>query len=84
MIEFAVGSEQGAVKLYNDFALECSANADSASKSLFEALVLDEERHYSQFDDEMGNLKKFGDKYLALQSIERSRSKSMPAGHPGA
>jgi bacterioferritin len=37
--------EQSAIKLYNEFALECSANADSASKKLFEDLVLDKDRH---------------------------------------
>lgn len=46
-------------------------NADSASKKIFEALVDDEERHYDQYDKEMENLIKFGDNFLALQSIER-------------
>jgi len=36
--------------------------------------VVDEERHYDQFDTEVDNLKKFGENYLALQSIERSKS----------
>jgi bacterioferritin len=43
-------------------------------------LVDDEERHYDQYDKEMENLVKFGDNYLALQSIERS--KSIAAGKP--
>ena len=34
----------------------------------------EEERHFNQYDDEMENLKKFGDNYLALQSIERSKN----------
>jgi bacterioferritin len=37
-------------------------------------LVDDEERHYDQYDDEKNNLKRFGDRYLALQSIEKSKS----------
>jgi bacterioferritin len=82
MVDFAVKSEQEAIKMYNRFAIECSANADSATKSLFEGLVLDEERHYSQFDDELENLERYGDNYLALQSIERSKKASMPAGKP--
>ena len=49
-------------------------------KKLFEALVEDEERHFDQYDVEMENLKKFGDNYLALQSIERS--KNIAAGRP--
>jgi len=39
----------------------------------FESLVEDEERHFDQYDDEMDNLAKFGENYLALQSIERSK-----------
>ncbi|MEX0982524.1 MAG: hypothetical protein WD577_07665 [Bacteroidales bacterium] len=46
----------------------------SHSKKLFEALVEDEERHFDQYDIELENMGKFGDNYLALQSIERSKS----------
>ena len=53
-----------------------AANADSASKRILEDLVADEERHYDQYDQEIDNMKNFGDKYLALQSIERSKSLS--------
>jgi bacterioferritin len=74
MLEFARGGEERAVKMYNKFALECAANADSATKKIFESLVDDEERHYDQFDNELENLRKHGENYLALQSIERSKS----------
>jgi len=60
---------------YNLWANECSANADSVSKQLFESLVVDEERHFDQYDTELENLNKFGDRYLALQSIERSKGR---------
>jgi bacterioferritin len=80
MLEMAAGMETGSVKDYNEWANECSRNADSASKKLFELLVDDEERHFDQYDTEMENLAKFGDNYLALQSIERS--KSLSAGRP--
>ncbi|MBU1700357.1 MAG: bacterioferritin [Candidatus Eisenbacteria bacterium] len=76
MLATATGLEEGAIKMYNKFALECAENADAATRKLFESLVDDEERHYNQFDDEVENLKKFGDNYLALQSIERSKSAS--------
>ncbi|MCK4725959.1 MAG: hypothetical protein KAT29_09155, partial [Anaerolineales bacterium] len=59
--------ESDSVKSYNVWANECSANADSASKRVFETLVDDEERHYDQYDNEKNNLKRFGDRYLALQ-----------------
>ena len=76
MLELVCSMEQDATKNYNSWALECSANADSVTRKLFEALVEDEERHYGQFDDEHENLQKFGENYLALQSIERSKNAS--------
>jgi bacterioferritin len=83
MLAFAVKSENEAVEMYNNFANEASANADSATKKIFEALVGDEERHFDQFDNETENLEKFGDRYLALQSIERGKTiATMPPGHP--
>ena len=74
MLELARSMEESSARDYNLWANECSANADSASKKLFEALVEDEERHYDQYDDELENMEKFGDNYLALQSIERSKN----------
>ena len=80
MLVMAAGMETGSAKDYNPWANEWSKNADSASKKIFEALVDDEERHYDQYDKETENLTKFGDSYLALQSIERS--KNIGAGKP--
>ncbi len=73
MLEQAANMENESARDYNLWANECSANADSVSKQLFESLVVDEENHFQQFDTELENLKKFGDRYLALQSIERSK-----------
>lgn len=75
MLELAAKMEEESAKSYNLWANECSANADSVSKQLFESLVVDEERHFDQYDTETENLKKFGDRYLALQSIERSKGR---------
>ena len=80
MLKMATEMETGSARDYNQWANECSKNADSVSKKLFEALVEDEERHFDQYDKEMENLEKFGDNYLALQSIERS--KTLGAGRP--
>lgn len=74
MLEMSIQMELGSVRDYNLWANECSANADAGSKKIFERLVDDEERHYDQYDDEKNNLKRFGDRYLALQSIEKSKS----------
>ncbi|NOX53229.1 MAG: bacterioferritin [Planctomycetes bacterium] len=81
MLKEARRMEEQAALQYNQWANECSANADSVSKKLFEDLVADEERHFDQFDTELDNMSRFGDRYLALQSIERSKSRS--AGAPG-
>lgn len=82
MLEFSRSDEMSAIKNYNIWSNECSAHADSVSKKLFENLVVDEERHYDQFDIEMDNLDRFGDNYLALQSIERSKTISQPGPAP--
>ncbi len=79
MLEIARGMEQEAITQYNQWAMECTANADSVTRKLFESLVEDEERHYGKFDDELDNLQKFGEKYLALQSMERSKNAGNPA-----
>ena len=76
MLEKAANMEQESARDYNLWANQSSANADSATKQIFESLVADEERHYDQYDTEADNLKKFGDRYLALQSIERSKNLS--------
>jgi len=76
--------EQGSTIEYNKWAVECSQNADSASKSLFESLPFDEERHYNQYDDEIGNIAKYGYNYFVLQSIERNKTKNILARSPAA
>ena len=75
MLTRAREMEEASIRDYNRWANECATNADSVSKQLFEALVSDEERHYDQYDIEMENMEKFGERYLALQSIERSKSR---------
>ena len=71
MLLDARSSEEGAIGDYNRRAIECANNADSVTRTLFESVVADEERHYDQFDNEIQNLERFGDQYLALQSMER-------------
>ena len=75
MLKLASEMETGSQNDYNLWANECSKNADAVSNKLFESLVEEEEKHFGQFDMEMENLKKFGDNYLALQSIERSKNR---------
>jgi bacterioferritin len=80
MLKMAAGMEESSARDYNIWANECAQNADAISKKLFEELVGDEEAHQDQFEDEMDNLDKYGDNYLALQSIERSKTNSGAAG----
>jgi bacterioferritin len=80
MLELGRKMEESSAKDYNVWANECSQNADSVSKKIFEDLVMDEERHYDQYDVEVDNMEKFGEKYLALQSIERSKNLSAGTG----
>lgn len=82
MLQLAAEMETASANDYNIWANECSKNADSATKKIFELLVDDEERHFDQYDKEIDNLAKFGDKYLALQSMEHS--KNIAAGRPMA
>lgn len=79
MLKKARKMEQDSARDYNLWANECSAAADSASKKVFEGLVEEEERHFDQYDIEMTNVEKFGDRYLALQSIEGSRGRATGA-----
>jgi bacterioferritin len=65
--------EEDSVREYNLWANECSANADAVSRHLFEELAAEEEKHYDQYNKELENIQKYGDHYLALQSIERAK-----------
>jgi len=80
MLEMGIKMAQGSIRDYNLWENGCSANADSGSKNIFEWLAGGEERHYDQYDNEQNNLECFGDRYLAFQSIEVS--KSVAAGTP--
>jgi bacterioferritin len=72
MLEQARKMEEESFKDYNVWANECSANNDAGSRQVFEGLVADEERHFSQYDDEVVKIEKFGESYLALQSMSDS------------
>jgi bacterioferritin len=74
MLAKAAAMEQGAVTVYNQFALQAGQSADAATKQVFEALVNDEEGHYDQFDKQLENIKRFGLSYLALQSFEQAQA----------
>jgi bacterioferritin len=76
MLERAAGMEKESAAEYNGWANECRQGADTGSARVFEDLVAEEERHYDQYTTEMETMDRFGEQYLALQSIERSKAVS--------
>ena len=70
MLAKAMAMETESATAYNKAAMECGAQADAASKQLFEALVNDEEGHFDQFEKQRDNIHRFGPAYLALQSFD--------------
>jgi len=78
MLKKAMAMEEGSQGDYNRSALECGANADSVSKQLFESLVVDEERHFDQYEKQFEKIERFGLNYLALQSF--GNTPEPPAG----
>lgn len=73
MLEMGRQMETGSIRDYNLWANECSANNDSGTKKVFEGLVGDEERHFSQYDLEISKIERYGVQYLALQSMDASK-----------
>ena len=69
MLTKACAMEQASVNDYNQAAQECGANADAATKGVFEGLVGDEEGHFAEFDKQFDHLGRFGPAYLALQTF---------------
>jgi bacterioferritin len=74
MLVMARKMEEESVHEYNEWANLASQNNAAATRKIFEDLVADEERHFDQYDTEINNLDRFGENYLVLQSIERSKA----------
>jgi len=79
MLEKAQEMERQAQVDYNQRALECSKNADSGTKKIFDELVDDEERHFELFQTQVEHIERFGEQYLALQSFQDN-----PMGPPAS
>ncbi len=76
----AMAMEEDGVQTYNESALACASNADSASKQMFERLVADEEGHFDLYEKQADNIKRFGLNYLALQSFGGGQPEASPTG----
>jgi bacterioferritin len=73
MLDKAHALEQEAIAMYNRFAVEAAQAADAGTKKLFEDLVAAEEGHWDEFDRQSDNVKRFGERYLALQSFQNEQ-----------
>jgi bacterioferritin len=80
MLEMARQMEEESARDYNIWANECSANNDAGTRLVFEGLVADEERHYTLYDDEVFRIEKYGESYLALQTMEGSKNAASGGG----
>ncbi len=80
MLEMSRQLEDDATEMYNRFANECGNANDSVTKKVFEDLVMEEEGHFDNFDNELDNMARFGENYLTLQAIERAKTRG--AGGP--
>ena len=78
MLVKAMAMEEDGVRAYNEAALKCGADADSASKQIFEQLVKDEEGHFDLYEKQHDNIQRFGPSYLALQSFGGGTPPSAP------
>lgn len=69
MLERAKSMEEASAAFYNEAAQQCTKNADATSRKIFEDLVADEEGHADVFDQQIGYIERFGERFLALQSL---------------
>ena len=68
MLRLALESEKAAVAQFNAAAKECHDLGDHGTASLFEAMVLDEQRHADWFESQIEALMRIGlPQYLAQQ-----------------
>lgn len=82
MLKTARSLEEGSINDYNKWANLASSYSDSGTKTLFEDIIKSEEDHFDIFDTEIDNLATFGDSYLSLQAIDRSRASGSSSSHP--
>lgn len=68
MLVLALDSEKAAVAQFNAAAKECHDLGDHGTASVFEAMVLDEEKHVDWFEAQLGAIERVGlPQYLAQQ-----------------
>ncbi len=84
MLKKAAEMETGSVDDYNNWANECGANADSVTRKCSKPWSARKRCTSTSTKRRSITLEKYGDNYLALQSIERSKSVATQMAAPAA
>ena len=70
MLRLALESEKAAVAQFNAAAKECHDLGDHGSASVFEEMVLDEEKHADWFESQLDVLERVGTAQYLAQQVE--------------
>ena len=76
MLRFASTVEASTVDSYNAAARETAAAGDNVTSRMFEDMAAEEERHLDDFRVELKNLEQYGELYLTMQSVGRSKERA--------
>jgi bacterioferritin len=74
MFNFAIKLETSTIKRYNAASASCAAAGDCVTQRMFQDLAAEEEMHLDNFQNEMQNMADYGQLYLTMQSVARSKS----------
>lgn len=74
MFDFAMKLEESTICHYNAASKSCAAAGDSVTQRMFQDLAAEEETHLDNFRNEMQNMVDYGQLYLTMQSVGRSKS----------
>jgi len=72
MLQLALDSEKGAVAQFNAAAAECHDLGDHGTASVFEEMVLDEEKHADWFESQLDAIERVGVAQYLSQQIDTS------------
>src|SRR3972149_11573915 len=65
IFSFDARLEDDTIDTYNQFLLVCRENGDSSSVKIFEAIIDEEQVHFTYFDNDSDHIKNLGETYLA-------------------
>ena len=73
MLNFAIKIERSTIDSYSEYSRIAAEAGDSVTHRMFQNLAADEEEHLDNFRTELQNLKDYGELYLSMQSVARSK-----------